>query len=156
MQWRVASVAAINVFVFLTFDDGWCQIHGVFCRRRSRPYVLGCDLWSWYSRNNQSQQQEVALLSYLALPIRLADLLFNMCAIKGQDDRLQQETAVREKERKRERERVSQLSGHLFLKVHCHSGELQEEVAQKHATCSQTLKQCLCGHWTSNVTHITG
>lgn len=44
-------------------------------------------------------QQEVAFLSYLALPIRLADLLFNMCAIKGQDDRLQQETAVREKER---------------------------------------------------------
>lgn len=43
-------------------------------------------------------QQEVGRLSYLALPIRRTDLLFNMCRNKGQDDRLQQEAAVRERE----------------------------------------------------------
>lgn len=43
-------------------------------------------------------QQEVGHLSFLALPIRRTDLLFNMCHNKGQDDRLQQEAAVRERE----------------------------------------------------------
>lgn len=42
-------------------------------------------------------QQEVVRLSYLALPIRRSDLLFNMCRNKGQEERLQQEAAAREK-----------------------------------------------------------
>lgn len=41
--------------LFLTFNDRWCQIHDVFCRTcrwRSSLYLLGWDLWSWYSRNH--------------------------------------------------------------------------------------------------------
>lgn len=45
----------------------------------------------------EEPQQEVARLSYLALPIRHADLLFSMCCNKGQVERLRQEAAVREK-----------------------------------------------------------
>lgn len=48
----------------------------------------------------EESQQEVALLSYLALPIRLADLLFNMCAIKGQDnDSSRKQLSGRKRER---------------------------------------------------------
>lgn len=45
----------------------------------------------------EEPQQEVARLSYLALPIRRADLLFSMCCNKGQVEWLRQEAAVREK-----------------------------------------------------------
>ncbi len=46
---------------------------------------------------SREPQQEVVCLSYLALPIRRGDLLFNMCSNKGQENWLQQEAAVREK-----------------------------------------------------------
>ena len=42
-------------------------------------------------------QQEMVRLSYLELPIRRSDLLFNTCGNKGQEARNQQEAAVREK-----------------------------------------------------------
>lgn len=70
--------------------------------------------------------QEVVRPSYLALPIRHSDLLFSMCRSKGQEYRIQQEAAVREK---------AGAEAICFSKVHCHSGEelgqaLKEEGAR--------------------------
>lgn len=82
----------------------------LFWVRRSRLCLQGCD--------PEKPQQEVARLSYLALPIRRIDPLLNTCRNEGQEVRVQQEAAVREK------------AGHLFFEVHCHSGEESGQALQ--------------------------
>lgn len=71
--------------------------------------LQGCDL-----ENRGEPQQEVVCLSYLALAIRHSDLVLDTCCSEGQEERILQEAAVREK------------AGAAFICVsvgHCHSGE---------------------------------